>query len=224
MLSKNEMYISNNGRLSAFSCDFYHSKPGQWSFLSHDYYHLKTKSQKVNDLSIWYSGVRCSDFYCTSKQTDKPLTCKLSSPVSELINPFLVLGTEFLLLQEIDWTHLHSGSGVKIWKVLEFKFWSKKFRNSCCVFQPAFGCARRNIFFSCFSTFIVYFKAFSVISLLKSTKKHLKMNKKTWYCLLLKAGRLPEGVPWNCLFSVDYVGNMLKIHIPLSLPLSFSHR
>ena len=44
-------------------------------------------------------------------------------------------------------------------------------------------------FFQPFSTFFVYFKPFSVISWLKSTKKRLKMNKKTWLCLLLKAGR-----------------------------------
>ena len=45
-------------------------------------------------------------------------------------------------------------------------------------------------------------------------KKRLKMNKKTCFfgfCLLLKAGRhaksgrLPEGVPWNCLFSADFL-------------------
>ena len=42
-------------------------------------------------------------------------------------------------------------------------------------------------------------------------KKRLKMNKKTWFCLLLKAGRhaktgrLPKGVPQNCLFSVDFL-------------------
>ena len=36
------------------------------------------------------------------------------------------------------------------------------------------------------------------------------MNKKTWFCLLLKVGRHtkaglpPEGVPQNCLFSVDF--------------------
>ena len=39
----------------------------------------------------------------------------------------------------------------------------------CCVFRPAFGCCAHpkagwNLFFSHFSTFFVYFKAFSVIS------------------------------------------------------------
>ena len=46
----------------------------------------------------------------------------------------------------------------------------------CCVFRPAFGClqhpkAGRNIFFSHFSTFFVHFRAFLMISRLKSTKK-----------------------------------------------------
>ena len=50
-----------------------------------------------------------------------------------------------------------------------------------------------------YSTFFVHFKSFLVISRLKSLKR-LKMNKKKWFCLLLKfgrhakAGRLPDGV------------------------------
>ena len=43
-------------------------------------------------------------------------------------------------------------------------------------------------FFSCCSTFFVHFKAFSVISRLKSTKNVWKWTKKMWFCLLLKAG------------------------------------
>ena len=63
------------------------------------------------------------------------------------------------------------------------------------------------IFFSHFSTYFVHFKAFSVISRLKSTNNVWKWTR---FCLLLKAGRHakagrhPEGVPQNCLFSVDY--------------------
>ena len=53
---------------------------------------------------------------------------------------------------------------------------------ACCVFRPAFGCCAHrkagwNNFFSRFSTFFVHFKAFSVISRLKSLKKHLKWTK-----------------------------------------------
>ena len=53
----------------------------------------------------------------------------------------------------------------------------------CCVFWPAYGCcthpkAGRNLFFSSFSTFFVIFKAFSVISRLKSLKNDWKWTKK----------------------------------------------
>ena len=42
----------------------------------------------------------------------------------------------------------------------------------CCVFWPAFGCCAhpRNIFSAVFQPFFVHFKAFSLISRLKSTK------------------------------------------------------
>ena len=58
--------------------------------------------------------------------------------------------------------------------------------DSCCVFWPAFGCcahlkAGRNIFFSRFSTFFVHFRAFSVISRLKSTKN-------VWKCFYQLSG------------------------------------
>ena len=48
-------------------------------------------------------------------------------------------------------------------------------RNICCVFWPAFGCcahlkAGPTFFFSHFQPFFLYFKPFSVISRLKSTK------------------------------------------------------
>ena len=50
-----------------------------------------------------------------------------------------------------------------------------------------------------------------MISHLKSTKNVWKWTKKGDICLLLKAGwhvkagRLPDGVPWICLLSVDFV-------------------
>ena len=51
----------------------------------------------------------------------------------------------------------------------------------CCVFRPAFGClqhskAGRNILIRRFSTFFVHFRAFSVISRLKSTKNEQKKH------------------------------------------------
>ena len=62
-------------------------------------------------------------------------------------------------------------------------------RGGCSVFRPAFRCLQHlkagwNIFFSSFSTFFVHFKAFSVISRLKSTKNVWKWTKKTWFFLL----------------------------------------
>ena len=66
------------------------------------------------------------------------------------------------------------------------------------LFQPFF-----NLFCS-FQSFLSNFKA-------EFTKKRRKINKKTCFCLLLKAGRhvkaaqLPERVPRICLFSVDFL-------------------
>ena len=62
------------------------------------------------------------------------------------------------------------------------QFLRTSFIYECCVFRPAFGClqhpkAGRNIFFSRFSTFFVHFRAFSVISRLKSTKNEQKKCK-----------------------------------------------
>ena len=73
-----------------------------------------------------------------------------------------------------------------------------------------------NYFFQTFSTFLIYFKTFSVISHLKSTKDVWKEHKKMWFCLLLKAGRhanagqLPEGVPCICLFKLIFCWKRLK--------------
>ena len=61
-------------------------------------------------------------------------------------------------------------------------------------------------FFNLFCSFQSFFSDFMA----EINKKRLKMNKKTWFCLLLKAGRhgkagqLPEGVPRNSLFLVDF--------------------
>ena len=65
------------------------------------------------------------------------------------------------------------------------------------------------LLFSAVLNLFCSFKPFSVISRLKLTKNVWKWTKKHMFCLLLKAGwhpkagRLPEGVPWNCLFTVD---------------------
>ena len=89
----------------------------------------------------------------------------------------------------------------------------------CCVFWPAFECcvhpkAGQNTFFSPFQPLFVHFSPFSVISHLKSTNNVWKWTKNMFFfifCLLLKAGRhakaggLPEGVPGNHLFSVDFL-------------------
>ena len=77
-----------------------------------------------------------------------------------------------------------------------------------CVFRPAFGCcnhpeAGRNLFlpfFNLFCSFQSFFGDFTT----EITKKCLKMNKKTCFCVLLKAGRLPEGVPRICLFRLIF--------------------
>ena len=72
------------------------------------------------------------------------------------------------------------------------------------------------LFFQPFSTFFVHFKPFSVISGLKWLKSIWKWTIKNVFCLLLKAdrhakaGQLPEGVPRNCLFSVDFLQKRLK--------------
>ena len=84
----------------------------------------------------------------------------------------------------------------------------------CCVFRPPFGCYVHpktgwTTFFQPFSTVFVCFKPFSVTLRLKSTKKRLKKNKKTWFCLLIKVGRhtkagwLPEAVKtfWSARLS-----------------------
>ena len=68
-----------------------------------------------------------------------------------------------------------------------------------------------NYFFSAilnlFCTFQTFFSDFTA----EINEKRLKKNKKMCFCLLLKAGphakagRLLEGVPRNCLFSVDFL-------------------
>ena len=67
------------------------------------------------------------------------------------------------------------------------KLWCAQLANLamhlCCVFWPAFVCcahpkASRNLFFSHFLTSFVHFKAFSVISQLKSLKNLWKWTKK----------------------------------------------
>ena len=77
-------------------------------------------------------------------------------------------------------------------------------------FDQLLGAARTQklvkTFFSAVFQPFFHFKAFSVVSRLKLTKKVWKWTRKMWFCLLLKAGqhakagRLPEGVPRNCLF------------------------
>ena len=65
-------------------------------------------------------------------------------------------------------------------------------------------------FFQQFFNLFCYFQSFFSDFTAEITKKRLKMNKKMWFCLLIKAGwhakagRLPEGVPQICLFSVDF--------------------
>ena len=108
-------------------------------------------------------------------------------------------------------------------------------------------------FFQPFSTFFVHFKLFSVISRLKSIKNVWKWTKNMFFfhfCLLFKAGWhaktgwLPEEVPQNCLFSVDFllntaekkcfyqlsgarstqkvvkIHNMYKVHLPVGVQSS----
>ena len=64
-----------------------------------------------------------------------------------------------------------------------------------------------SVIYKLFCSFITFFSNFTP----EINKKGLKMNKKTCFCLLLKAGRhakagrLPEGVPPICLFSVDFL-------------------
>ena len=83
------------------------------------------------------------------------------------------------------------------WVLHAPKSWSKHF------FQP---------FFNLFCSFQSFFSDFTA----EINKKHLKMNKKIWFCLLLKAGRhakdgrLPEGVPQNFLISVDFFNKSWK--------------
>ena len=61
-----------------------------------------------------------------------------------------------------------------------------------------------------FRPFLAFFSDFTP----EINKKRLKMNKKTWFCLLLKAGRhakagrLLEGVPQNCLIDTE-IRNMI---------------
>ena len=77
------------------------------------------------------------------------------------------------------------------WVLRALKSWSKPFFSV--VFPP-------------FCSFQSFFSDFTA----EITKKRLKMNKKMWFCLLLKAGRhakagrLSEGVPQICLFWVDF--------------------
>ena len=79
------------------------------------------------------------------------------------------------------------------WVLRALKSWSKHF------LQP---------FFNLFCSFYGFFSDFTA----EINKKVWKWTKKRWTCLCLllkpgrhaKAGRLPEGVPWNCLFSVDF--------------------
>ena len=74
--------------------------------------------------------------------------------------------------------------------------------NMCCVFQPAFRCyahpkAGGKFYFSRFQPFCSIQTFFSDF-MSEINKNRLKMNKKSFFvifCLLLKAGRLPEGVP-----------------------------
>ena len=111
-----------------------------------------------------------------------------------------------------------------MFKVVDRQFWIKllqivfvtRTKTFWCVFQTAFGCcahpkAGQNIFFQLFFNLFCSFQSFYSDFTAEITEKRLKMNKKMWFCLLLKAGRhakagrLPEGVPQNCLFSVDFL-------------------
>ena len=95
----------------------------------------------------------------------------------------------------------------------------------CCVFQPAFWCcahskAGQNTFFQPFSTFFVHFKPFSVISRLKSTKNIWKWTKKKRCFVYSSKSKMvdmqklvPERVPRNCLFSVDFLLFLTKIQL-----------
>ena len=93
-------------------------------------------------------------------------------------------------------------------------------RSICCVFRPAFRCcthlkAGRNLFFQPFSSFFCSIFTFFSDFTPEINKNGPKMNKKSnvfsKYHLLrkagrhAKAGRLPEGVPRICLFSVDFL-------------------
>ena len=121
-----------------------------------------------------------------------------------------------------------SSGNFLLWNTLNFNTLNYNFYSllpsfnyiSCCVIRPAFRCcahlkAGRNLFFQPFSSFFVQFLPFSVISRMKSTKTVRKWTKKSSvfskYSLLrkagrhAKAGRLPEGVPRICLFSVDFL-------------------
>ena len=70
---------------------------------------------------------------------------------------------------------------------------------------------RSKHFFQPFFNLFCLFPSFFSDITAEINKKRLKINKKMWFCLLLKAGRhakagqLPEGVPPNCLFWVDYL-------------------
>ena len=82
----------------------------------------------------------------------------------------------------------------------------------CCVFWPAFGSQKlvEIVFFCRFQHFLVILNLLSHVTA-EINKKHLKRNKTMCFCRLLKAGwhakasRLPEGVPWNCLFWADFL-------------------
>ena len=85
----------------------------------------------------------------------------------------------------------------------------------CCVFQPAVGCwahpkAGWTIFSSRFQPFLLISKLFQWFNCWNQQKKFEKEQKKCFSLLLkagrhAKAGRLPEGVPRICLFSVDFL-------------------
>ena len=100
-------------------------------------------------------------------------------------------------------THCHAASYVCI--------------DRCCVFRPAFGCcthpkAGLNIFFSRFSTFFVHFKAFLVISRLKSINS-------MQICLIPLAGS-PERNP----LTVNFLDNRLCICLnPQQWPDQINH-